>query len=201
MRIIYIDIRQLKDKIKPDETVINIKIGEQEQKVALEYQKVGFGRRRFFRCPYCSKRVERLYYKNKRLRCSKCQGINLYRGIMNNTKGSYYEIAYRMTRYAEKHNIKFNLPFNYLNFVQDERIGREKFRQDLKIMQALENMRFHSLFFGQAYKPDDFKRVLSGEHPLLQSTTLSDLKNNVYDWKTGKQIKLSLQAARVLLRR
>ena len=199
--MIYIDIRQLKDRIKPDETVIKIKTGKQEQNIALEYQTVGFGRRRFFCCPFCSKRVERLYYKNERWRCSRCHGINPYRGIMNGTKGSYDEIAYRMMRYAEKKNIKFSLPFNYLEFAHDKRIGRKKFRQDLKILQALENMRFHSLFFGQTYKPDDFRSVTSGKHPLLQNVSLSDLKNNVYDWKTGEQIRLSLQSVRGLIKR
>lgn len=197
----YIDIRQLKSHIKPNETVLTIKAGEQEQKISLEYQKVGYGKRCFFCCPYCSKRVERLYLKNQLWRCAKCHGINLYRGIQNNTKGGYKEIAYRMMRYAGKYNIPFNIPFNYLEFVQDKRIRRNKFRQHLKVLQALENMRFHALFFDHTYKSLDFRLIISGRHPLLQTETLQDLKNNIYDWSTGQQIEVSLQAARALVRK
>lgn len=196
-----IDVRQLKDHIKPNETVITIKAGNQVQKISLEYQKVGYGERRFFRCPHCSKRVEHLYFNGELWRCAKCHGINLYHGIQNKTKGSYDEIAYRMKRYAEKNKIQINIPFNYIEYAQDKKIKRSKYRQHLKVLQALENMRFHALFFGQTYKPKVIRSVISGQHPIMQHITMAELKDNIYDWNTGIRIDLSNQQMMCLIRK
>ena len=186
----FLDIRQLKDKISPEEKIIKIKNGDNEQRIMLLHQKTGFGQRRFFQCPRCSKRVERLYFKDDRWRCAKCSGVNPYRGIQNNTKGGYEEIAYRMKRYAEKNGISFDFPFDYLNFVLDERNRKESFRKHIRVLQALENMRFHSLMFGAKYDPKDFQVVISGQHPLIKSKTLYDLKEYVYDWSKNEQVEL-----------
>lgn len=177
-----IDIRQLKGKIKDDAQSVVIKTGDKKQTVILEYQKVGYGQKRFFVCPVCSKRVEQLYPTKTIWKCRKCSGVLPYQGIQNNTKGGYEEIAYRMKRYAKKQEIDFTFPFDYTQFALDKRNRKPKFRENLKILQALENMRFQCIFQKVRFQNKTIRAVLSGKHILLQVTTLQDLQNNVYDW-------------------
>ncbi len=185
-----IDVRQIKEYIKPDAKTVVISSGDKKQKVSLAYQKTGYGNKRYFMCPNCSERVESLYWVNGYWSCRKCSGVNPYNGIQNKTKGGYAEIAYRMQKYADAHDIQFDFPFNYLEFINDDRLQKKKFRNNLLVLQALESMRFHSLFFKVTYKASVLKSVTSGKHPLLQRVTLMELKDNTYDWSTGKQIIL-----------
>lgn len=194
----YIDVRDLKGKIKPDAQLVTLGIGERKQKVLLVYQKTGYGQKRFFLCPSCEKRVEHLYVTSKGiLKCRKCSGIR-YKGIQDTTKGSYDEIAYRMKRYANKHNIDFDFPFSYLAFANDKRCNKQKFRQYLTVLQALENMRFQALFYKTRYTSKLLNQVISGKHPLLQLLALSDLREWLYDWHTGKQIMQASSAKDIL---
>lgn len=194
----YIDVRDLKGKIKPDAQLVTLGIGERKQKVLLVYQKTGYGQKRFFLCPSCEKRVEHLYVTSKGiLKCRKCSGIR-YKGIQDTTKGSYDEIAYRMKRYANKHNIDFDFPFSYLAFANDKRCNKQKFRQYLTVLQALENMRFQALFYKTRYTSKLLHQVISGKHPLLYLLTLSDLRKWLYDWHTGKQIMQAASAKDIL---
>ena len=184
----FIDVRDLKGKIKPDARFVSLKVGELKQKVLLAYQKTGYGQKRFFICPDCEKRVEYLYITDKDiLKCRHCSGVR-YEGIQNTTKGGYDEIAYRMKRYANKHNIEFDFPFSYLAFANDQRCNKQKFRQYLMVLQALENMRFQALFYKTHFTSGLLRQVISGKHPLLQLLTLSDLREWLYDWYTGEQI-------------
>jgi ribosomal protein L37AE/L43A len=185
-----IDIRQVKGHIKDDARYITIKTGERKQVLELSYQRVGFGQRRFFVCPSCEKNTERLYYAKGIWKCRKCSGVNPYEGIQNNTRGGYDEIAYRMKRYAAKQNIQFEFPFDYLQFVLDPRIKGARFRNQIRVLQAMESMRFHALFFQAKYAPKLIRSVIRMEHPLMQKVTLDDLKNNIYDWNTGEKIEM-----------
>ena len=188
---ISIDVGQLKSHIKADAHDVTIRTGGKSQVILLAYQKTGYGQKRFFVCPYCSKRVQRLYQsEGSDWKCRKCSGVNPYYGIQNNTKGGYDEIAYRMKRYAAAHDIQFSFPFNYLDFILDDRIHREKFRTYITVLQALENMRFQAIIFQTKYDTKTIRSVTSGKHPLLQSCTLKELKDNFYDWKTGQQISI-----------
>lgn len=190
----YIDVRNLKGKIKPDAQLVILGIGKRKQKILLAYQKTGYGQKRFFVCPGCEKRVEYLYITEKDiLKCRQCSGIR-YKGIQDTTKGGYDEIAYRMKRYARKHDIDFDFPFTYLAFANDKRCNKQKFRHCLVVLQALENMRFQTLFYKTRYTSKLLNQVISGKHPLLHLLTLSDLREWLYDWHTGKQI---MQAASV----
>lgn len=181
----YLDIRQIKGHVQDDEAVIKIKAGDVTQRISLAYQKAGFGKKRFFRCPRCSKRVERIYFIDDRWRCAKCSGVNPYGGIQNKTKGGYDEIGYRMNRYAEKHNIQFDFPFDYTKFINDKRNKRESFRKHIRVLQSLENMRTHAIFFNATYKPYVCRLVTSGKHPLMQSKTLQELSRYIYDWSVN----------------
>ena len=196
----YIDVNQLKGHIKADAQNVTIRTGDRSQVLCLAYQKTGYGQKRFFVCPYCSKRVQRLYQaEGSDWMCRKCSGVNPYYGIQNKTKGGFVEIGYRMQRIAEKNGISFTFPFNYLDFAFDERIQRKKFRQCVKVLQALESMRFHSQFFKTTYEPKVIRTVISGKHPLIQHT-LHDLRNNIYDWNTGEQIILQKAEAIALVK-
>lgn len=186
----YIDVQQIKKYIKPDAKTVTLKHGEKSQVIGLEYQTTGFGQKRFFSCPKCGGRVQHLYLVNESWSCKKCSGVNRYYGIQNNTKGGYDEIAYRMKRYADKQGIKFTFPFDYMKFAFDERITKNRFRQSLMILQALENMRFQAIFYKTKFKPGVFRLVTSGKHPLLHKVTLMQMKENTYDFITGKQITI-----------
>ena len=198
---VSIDVAQLKSHIKADAHDVTIRTGGKSQVILLAYQKTGYGQKRFFVCPCCSKRVQRLYQsEGSDWKCRKCSGVNPYYGIQNNTKGGYNEIAYRMRKYADKVGIQFSFPFNYLDFALDARIHKKKFRDSVKVLQALENMRFHSLFFKSQYKPKVIKSVMNGKHPIIQNVTLEELKNNIYDWNTGKQVIIPEQVANGLVK-
>ena len=184
-----IDVRDLKGKIKDDSKGVTLRIGDKMLHIMLTYQNTGFGKKRFFVCPYCSKNVQHLYIDGTDLKCRTCGGVK-YTGIQNCTKGGYDEIAYKMKRYAAAHDIQFSFPFNYLDFTMDARMRKTKFRNYVKVLQALENMRFHSLFFSTQYKPNLIKSVMTGKHKIIQNVTLDELKNNIYDWETGGQIKI-----------
>lgn len=196
----YIDVNQLKGHIKADAKSVTIRIKDRSQVFCLAYQKTGYGQKRFFVCPYCSKRVQRLYQaESSDWKCRKCSGVNPYHGIQNNTKGGCDEIGYRMRRIAEKNDISFTHPFDYLNFVFDARLKRKKFRNCIKVLQAMENMRFHSLFYGVTYESKIIRAVTTGKHILLRNT-MSDLKNNIYDWNTGQQIILHESGVNTLVK-
>lgn len=151
-------------------------------------------------CPICSKCAKQFYLHNDLWMCRKCSGVNPYQGIQNNTKGGYDEIAYRMIRYAKQNDITFDFPFDYLKFCFDPRNTKKKFRKSVKILQALENMRFQGIFFGTTYTAKVIKNVTSGKHLLLETETMKDLKDKFYDWNTGKEIVTSVDSARVKLK-
>lgn len=184
-----IDVRDLKGKIKNDAKGVTLRTGDKKQHIRIAYQNTGFGKKRFFVCPYCSKNVQHLYIDGTDLKCRTCGGVK-YTGIQNCTKGGYDEIAYRMIRYAKQNDITFDFPFDYTTFIFDTRTSKKKFSDALKILQALENMRFHVLFFKSRYKPSVIKSVVTMQHPLIQSATLKELKNNIYDWNTGDRVKI-----------
>lgn len=182
-----IDVRDLKGKIKDDAKGVTLRIGDKMQHIRIAYQNTGFGKKWFFVCPYCSKNVQHLYIDGTDLKCRTCGGVK-YTGIQNCTKGGYDEIAYRMKRYAAAHDIQFSFPFNYLDFALDARIRKTKFRDSVKVLQALENMRFQGIICKTTYSAETIRQVTSGKHPLLQICSLMELKEYFYDWETGKQI-------------
>ena len=182
-----IDVRDLKGKIKDNAVQVTLEVIGKRHQIMLAYQNNGFGKKRFFVCPYCSKNVQYLYITGNSLKCRVCSGMK-YTGIQNNTKGGYVEIAYRMKKYAAAHDIQFDFPFNYLDFVLDGRMHREKFRNYVIVLQALENMRFQGIICKTTYSAKTIRQVISGKHPLLQKCTLMELKEYFYDWETGQQI-------------
>lgn len=188
----YIDVKQFKGKVKQDARDVIFKNGHGEtHTVTFGYQKTGYGFKRFLCCPFCSKRVQKLYHVDHEYKCRECSGINPYYGIRNMTKGGYDEIAYRMKRYAARYDIEFDFPFDYLNFANDNRSKNDSFRKHLIILQGLENMRFQSIMNHTTYTSKLLSSVCRGEHPLLKSESLWDLKNWFYNWGTGERIVIN----------
>lgn len=185
----YIDIKQFKDIVKPGIKSTTFLDSEGvENTVFFGYQKTGYGEKRFFLCPCCSKCVQRLYRVGYSYKCRDCAGVNPYRGIKNMTKGGSDEIAYRMLKYAERHNIQFEFPFDYMQFAIDERTRKKSFLKSLTILQGLENVRFQAIMSKVTYSSKVLSSICNDKHPLLQEKSLDDLKNWFYDWNTGKEI-------------
>lgn len=186
----YIDIKQFKDKVKKDAETVTFKNNPDgaEYTVCFGYQKTGYGSKRFFLCPCCSKRVQKLYYVGCGYKCRECAKVNPYKGIKNMTKGGADEIAYRMKRYAAQNDIVFDFPFDYLDFLNDDRVKKASFRKKLTILQGLENMRFQAVMSQTTYTAKILSAVCRGKHPLLESESLWNLKNWFYNWRSGKRI-------------
>ncbi len=154
-------------------------ITDYKRPLVMDHVKVGFGFRNYLICPECGNRFVKLYLCGNRFVCRKCGKVPVYSGIQNTTKGGYKEIQYRMERYAGKHKIQFEYPFDYLDFVFDQ-----KDPEALRVLQALENMRCQSIFFGVKYSSSTIRSVLSGDHPIMKDDqiALQDLRDHFYDW-------------------
>lgn len=139
MAVMHVDIMDLQKHIPKNATKVYYKIGDHKHVIEIDRLKVGYGYRNYFICPKCGARRTKLYLCDDRLICRECGNVPVYRGIQNMTKGGDQEIAYRMERFAKKHNIEFSYPFEYYDFLFDERSEQKEFRKNLKIMQALEN--------------------------------------------------------------
>lgn len=178
-----VDISMIKDCIPAGENQIIYKT-DKARTLTISPQKTGFGTRYFFVCPACGKRFQKLYLCGNRLLCRMCGKVPVYQGIQNSTKGGYIEIQYRMNRFAAKHDIAFDYPFDYMHFLLDERIRRQGFRDKLRILQALENMRFQCIMFRSKYDTKTMRSVLTRQHPLLlnEYVTLKDLRDSLYVW-------------------
>lgn len=184
-----IEVKQFKEKIKHDaKSVTFTDCRGKNHTLIFGYQKTGYGQKRFFLCPKCSKRVTRLYYSDGAYYCRECVGTDVYKGIKNMTKGGSNEIAYRMKKYAYEHDITFDFPFDYMQFINDKRTRKQSFLKQLAVLQGLENMRFQAIMSKTTYSSKVLSSVCRGKHPLLSAVTLYDLKNWFYDWNTGKQI-------------
>ena len=181
-----IRIGQIKDKCRPG--AVSVTIGgndsRKEQTIDLHRERSGCCDRLFFLCPSCGKKSVVLYLSGKGWTCRTCCPVSPYEGVQNKTKGGADEIGYRMKRYAIKKGIRFEHPFSYTAFALDDRISLEAFRKDLKVLQALENMRTQAIFFGRRYTAAQIRQVTRGKHPLLERCTLHDLLSVLYDWKS-----------------
>lgn len=181
MKIVCLDISNIPKPKKAGKSIIATVDGE-KYNIQLSEQKTGFGSRKFFVCPECGRRTMRLYRRAGALFiCDKCAGINAYKPIQNGTKGGYLELSYRMERYAAKRDIRFNYPFDYVQFADDPRCDDAAFRQSLLILQALENMRSQNILFKTVYSQKTIKAVLTGKHPLLSEKSLYKMQK--WLWK------------------
>jgi len=130
--------------------------------------KVGFGIRHYFICPVCGHNQEKLTFDGAKFACFRCVGVNPYSGIQTTTRGGDEFIAYKMQRFAEKHRIEnFRFPFDYCEYPRPYRRKAEKWHNAIKILQALESMRFQSIVFGKVWDAATIKSVENGTNPYL----------------------------------
>jgi hypothetical protein len=108
--------------------------------------------------------------------------MNKYWGIQNSTKGGFIDITYRMLRVAEKQNIKLKFPFDYTDFLLDERERKEGFRKNVRVLQALENMRVQAIYYKTTYPTKIIRLVLDNKHPLMINYSLQDIKKYLLRW-------------------
>ena len=197
-----ITVKQIKERCRPGAVSLTVSGNDsrKEQTIDLHREKSGCCDRLFFLCPSCGKKAVVLYLSGKGWTCHTCCPVSPYAGIQKTTKGGADEIAYRMDRYANLKGISFDFPFSYTAFALDDRTRQEGFRNSLKVLQALENMRSQALFFGSRYTVKDFRQVTTLKHPLMKTCSCSDLQQYLYDWHTGKVIQTdrgTLQASLV----
>lgn len=187
-----ITVKQIKERCRPGAVAVTIggNDSRKEQTIDLHRERSGCCDRLFFLCPSCGKKSVVLYLSGKGWTCRTCCPVSPYEGIQNKTKGGADEIGYRMKRYANLKGISFDYPFSYTAFALDDRTQQEAFRNSLKVLQALENMRSQALFFGSRYKVTEIRQVTTLKHPLMKTCTLEDLIDNFYDWHTGKVIRM-----------
>ncbi|OEF95648.1 hypothetical protein BHF68_12450 [Desulfuribacillus alkaliarsenatis] len=88
-----------------------------------------------------------------------------------------------MQRLANKHNIDIKMPFDFMDHVNDPRFRREKFREVIEVLQALENMRFKNIFCNVTYNSKTIKKVIKGTHPNLFIYMLNDLRQYQLKWE------------------
>ncbi len=184
-----ISMENLKSILDQGQDHFTLTLDERKHLFRLSWIKVGYGQRCYLVCPVCGKRYNKLYIINQQIKCRECGDLKKYWAIQNSTKGGYTELEYRMGSYAKKHSISFKYPFDYTDFMLDDRWYRKRFKDALKVLQALENMRMQAILLNVTFKPAEIRSVMSGEHKILKKHSHEDLKDYVYPWGSGKDYK------------
>lgn len=182
----FIEIKQFKKLTDVDKQKAVIKWGEYQQTLYFSKVKVGYGYKKFFVCPCCGEYKTKLYLdKNQIFKCVNCCSVKPYNGIQNTTKGGDDYIDYKMIRFAIKVGIgKYEYPFDYCQHPCPKGKHKEKWNQNLHILQAMENMRFQSIFFEKVWDVKTIRSVETGNNKYL-SCTLKDLKNQFIPFDRG----------------
>ena len=136
--------------------------------VQLSTQKTGFGVRRLFICPVCGKRRTALYSINGVLCCRSCAPVNIYRARCNvYDEGGRWLIMWNMYKLMASvgvYDIKF--PFFYMDyaFSRPKYMRHDKYCKIIKKVQALENMRFCTIFLRKRFTATEIKNNISDEN-------------------------------------
>ena len=168
----YIDIRDLKE-YNDDFICINW------QNIKLLLQRTGFGYKKFFQCPLCEKRREKLYKKNQVFICRSCIDINIYK-----TRTNLYDeksenlIQYYIKKYITELGIDFYekdkfgwREVSYLNFLSVAlKRGKPKYMRDekysylIKSLFLLDSMYWKALNRKVKYTAKDIKEILQKDN-------------------------------------
>jgi hypothetical protein len=158
----FIEISQFKEQITAESTYIDITIGSCfSGRIYLSKQKTGFGYKHFMICQKCNTRHTELFYYEKSFICRKCYPENIYYEIQHRAKGGNKYIAYIMRRYAEKIGIAIKrFPFCYEDY-EKPKYRKDKWVNDLKVLQALEDMRYQTIAYNKRWSNKTIKSVLT----------------------------------------
>lgn len=168
----YIDIRDLKE-YNDDFICIN------GQNIKLLLQRTGFGYKKFFQCPLCEKRREKLYKKNQVFICRSCIDINIYK-----TRTNLYDeksenlIQYYIKKYITELGIDFYekdkfgwREVSYSNFLsvalsrgKPKYMREAKYEYLMKSLFLLDWMYWQSLSGKTNYTARDIKDMLHKEN-------------------------------------
>lgn len=185
----YIDIKDCLDIGNKDMTSAALTMVDgKEFQVGFQRQKTGYGERLFMQCPRCGRRRMKLYIYKELLLCRDCYPFPVYRGIKNVTPGGYKYIGYRMRKFAAANGIAIKkFPFDYLEYERPKYKHKEKWEEQLKILQALENMRIQSHEKKFYYSVETVNSVLKYKNLYLYASNLEDLAIYAYDWELGRE--------------
>lgn len=181
----YIEINQVKEWIDKGHKNIKLQWNNQQQIIDLKKVQVGYGQRTFFICPCCGQNAIKLYFYKDLYRCVNCCTVKPYYGIQNTTKGGYEYLTYKIYRFAKKCGIpKVIFPFNYSDYIKPKGKHQDKWNNNLKILQALENMRMQSILYNKIWKPKTIKSVEQGRNKFL-ILNLYELQRYFQPFDTG----------------
>ena len=183
--ISFIDVNFFKEVIRKGKNHAKIEWNGNQQNIRFSKVQVGYGFKNFLVCPICGQNRAKLYLEGKLFKCAVCCSVKPYRGIQNTTKGGNEYLGYKMKRFAHKVGIGgFEYPFEYLRHICPKGKNQDKWRYNLKIMQAFENMRSQSIFSGKVWKSETIKSVENGKNKFLNNT-LHDLKEVFFPFDEG----------------
>lgn len=163
-----IDIRDLKE-YNDDFICIN------GRNIELLLQRTGFGYKKFFQCPLCEKRREKLYGKNQTFICRSCIDINIYKPRTNlYDEKSENLIRYYITKYITELGIDFYekdkfgwREVSYLNFLsvainkrKPKYMRESKYGYLIKSLFLLDWMYWQALAGRKSYTARDIKDML-----------------------------------------
>lgn len=179
MRIQVLDIKEVKEIVKKD--MFSIK--GIDCPIYIDEQKTGFGYKKFLICPACGESRTKLYIINMcNIYCRTCSPKGPYEGITHTTRGGTDEIQYRMARVAAKYKIPLKYPFQFYDVIwkRPKYMRYNKWEEGLYKLQALENMRFQTIFFKKKYSATVINRVLN-YCPCIYS--MPELIKYLIDWE------------------
>lgn len=90
-----------------------------------------------------------------------------------------------MYRLASKYGITIKKPFLYLDFPKPKGWNDDEWAFGMKKLQALENMRFQSIFLNKKYSSATIKSVINGTNLLLYVYNHMEIAQYLYDWDEG----------------
>jgi hypothetical protein len=189
----YIDIDSFKEDIATGVDYSDIVTdGIVQSRIRFAKQRTGYGFKYFLICPNCGSRRTKLYYFNESYLCRQCYPNNIHRLTQHSAKGGYKDISNRMSRFGERHGIEFDRhPFHYYNHEVPKYKHREKWFENLAIMQALANMRFQTIFMKKRWSRETIKSVLSGTNQFLYLFELDEIDEYILDWDSGARCLLA----------
>ncbi len=133
--------------------------------VRIVMQRTGFGYRRYFLCPSCSRKCEKLHLLSNGFHCHRCMPFDLYgfrRGLYD--EGGDRLITWHMMKLGYTIGIDpIEYPFHYWRYVLErpKSMRQEKYRKTLLKLQILENMRLATLICGCIFTGTDIKKYTS----------------------------------------
>jgi len=158
-------------------------------RICFDWQLTGFGEKPFLVCPVCGKRRVKLYDYDRQYICRQCYPINVYKGIQHTTPGGKDHIAYIMIRYAKKTGIEMKRgPFCYFDYDKPKYKNWDKWADDLKVLQALESMRFQAIFLQRIWSKETIDSILKRTNSYYNMFELGDIQSHplrLLNWDDG----------------